>query len=258
MHFRLDQVLRASWSGIVDWLIPASSAASDYPNQLAAQGPLSGRVRPVPWLLLGMVAICLIPRALMAWKLDVICTDAIFYIQSAQALENGDFDRAFSTIHLNIFPVVLIVLNRLGLDWELAGKLWGVTMSTLVVLPLFGLARRQFDERVAVAACVLYAVHPKLIEWSPGTDSRADILVSLCVIAVPDMASRCRGPSGLLRCRGTERHTGRVDAFRRRVFAHSFVFLGSMADSRLARSYVDGWHWARWSLSGWDRYCWCW
>lgn len=167
MHFRLDQVLRASWSGIVDWLISPSPAASDYPNHLAAQGPVSGRVRPVPWLLMGLVAVCLVPRAMMAWKLNVICTDAIFYIHHAQALENGDFDRAFAAIHLNVFPAVLMVLHRLGLDWELAGKLWGVAMSTLVVLPLFGLARRQFDERVAVAACILYAVHPKLIEWSP-------------------------------------------------------------------------------------------
>ncbi len=39
-----------------------------------------------------------------------------------------------------------------------------------------------------------------------------------------------------LRCRGTERHTGHFDTFRRRVFAHSVVFLGSMAVSRPARS----------------------
>jgi len=55
----------------------------------------------------------------------------------------------------------------LGLDWELAAGLWGVTVSSLVVLPLWGWVRRQFDDRVALVACLLYAVNPKFIEWSP-------------------------------------------------------------------------------------------
>ena len=53
------------------------------------------------------------------------------------------------------------------MDWELAAAVWGVTISSLVVLPLWGWARRQFDDRVALVACLLYAVHPKMIEWSP-------------------------------------------------------------------------------------------
>jgi len=35
------------------------------------------------------------------------------------------------------------------------------------VLPLFGWIRRQFDDRVALVACVLYALHPKLTTTSP-------------------------------------------------------------------------------------------
>jgi 4-amino-4-deoxy-L-arabinose transferase-like glycosyltransferase len=36
-----------------------------------------------------------------------------------------------------------------------------------VVLPLWGWLRRQFDDRVALVACLLYIVQPKMIEWSP-------------------------------------------------------------------------------------------
>ena len=68
---------------------------------------------------------------------------------------------------LNIYPLILTGLHRLGLDWELAAGLWGVTVSSLVVLPLWGWVRRQFDDRVALVACLLYAVNPKFIEWSP-------------------------------------------------------------------------------------------
>ena len=62
---------------------------------------------------------------------------------------------------------MLVVLHRLGLDWEVAGSLWGVLMGAAVVLPLFGWLRRQFDRRVALAGCFLYAVHGELIRWSP-------------------------------------------------------------------------------------------
>ena len=43
----------------------------------------------------------------------------------------------------------------------------GRDISSLVVLPLWGWARRQFDDRVALVACLLYAVHPKFIIESP-------------------------------------------------------------------------------------------
>ncbi len=59
------------------------------------------------------------------------------------------------------------MLHRAGLPWETAAKWYGVVLASLAVLPLFGWVRRQFDDVVAVVACLLYAVHPKLIEWSP-------------------------------------------------------------------------------------------
>ncbi|MGQ9576853.1 MAG: glycosyltransferase family 39 protein [Thermoguttaceae bacterium] len=68
---------------------------------------------------------------------------------------------------VNTLPFILAVLHRAGFGWELAGTVWNLTVSSLVVLPLFGWIRRQFDDRVATAACLLYAIHPKLIAWSP-------------------------------------------------------------------------------------------
>ena len=82
-------------------------------------------------------------------------------------LEAGHLRAAFRQMALNVYPVILLLLHRLGLDWELAAMLWGVVVSSLVVLPLWGWVRRQFDDRVALVACLLYAVHPKFIEWSP-------------------------------------------------------------------------------------------
>jgi hypothetical protein len=68
---------------------------------------------------------------------------------------------------LNLYPAILVLVHRGGLDWETAGIVWGVGIASLVVLPLYGWVRRQFDDRVALAACALYAVHPTAIAWSP-------------------------------------------------------------------------------------------
>ena len=96
-----------------------------------------------------------------------ICPDAALYIRLAQALEAGDYKLGLYEMHLNTFPAILMLMHRVGLGWEVAGHVWNVVIASLVVLPLYGWIRRQFDHRAAVAGSLLYAVHPKLIEWSP-------------------------------------------------------------------------------------------
>jgi hypothetical protein len=147
-------------------LISFQPPPADYPNYLAS--PQAER-RPLPsarWLLLGLVLLCLVPRAMMALRIPSVCPDGVLYIHRAQAVEAGDLRTAFED-SLNVYPVILALLHRVGIEWELAAALWGVTISSLVVLPLWGWLRRQFDDRVALVACLLYIVQPKMIEWSP-------------------------------------------------------------------------------------------
>jgi hypothetical protein len=120
-----------------------------------------------PWLLAALVACCLVPRAMMALRLDAICNDAVFYIELARHYELRDVAGGLGRLGLNVYPPILAVLHQLGLDWEAAGKWWGVLVSSLAVLPLYGWVRRQFDERTAFIGASLYAFHPKMIEWSP-------------------------------------------------------------------------------------------
>ena len=65
--------------------------------------------------------------------------------------------------------MILAAVHCAGIPWEATGKVWGVLISTLLVLPLFGWVRRQFDDRVALISCLLYAVHPQFLRWSPET-----------------------------------------------------------------------------------------
>ena len=148
-------------------LLPFQPAAADFPNHLALPQPERLRLPPAGWLLAAMVLLCLVPRVMMALRLTSVCPDGVIYIHAAKALDAGNLRLAFRDLDLNIYPIIIAALHRLGLEWELGAMLWGVTISSLVVLPLWGWIRRQFDDRVALLACMLYAVHPKFIEWSP-------------------------------------------------------------------------------------------
>ncbi|MBX3413074.1 MAG: glycosyltransferase family 39 protein [Pirellulales bacterium] len=118
-------------------------------------------------LLAVLVVAAFAPRLAMHQIRQVVCTDAPFFIERAEAFERGDYAAGLSRLGLNPYPLVLAGLHHAGLDWETAGRLWSLAFATLAVLPLFGFTRRLFGERAAVVACLLYAVQPELIEWSP-------------------------------------------------------------------------------------------
>lgn len=141
--------------------------SSDYPNRLNDPAP-HREVYPARLGTLAiLVLVCLGLRAGMAARLTSVDPDGVLYIQLAQAWDAGDLRGGTEGIGLNTYPVILMLVHRAGLAWETAGVVWGVVIASLVVLPLFGWVRRQFDDRVALAACLLYAVHPKTIAWSP-------------------------------------------------------------------------------------------
>ncbi|MGA2030664.1 MAG: glycosyltransferase family 39 protein [Thermoguttaceae bacterium] len=118
-------------------------------------------------LVAGLFFLCLVPRAIMAWKLTAVCPDGVFYIRLADAIDRQRFHEAFRVMHFNLYPVILMLLERGGMPWEVAGKWWGVLLSSATVLPLYGWMRRMLNERVALAGGLLYAFHADLIRWSP-------------------------------------------------------------------------------------------
>lgn len=156
-------MVQATWETLLSEPTPA-----DYPQRLAAPQPQHESLRRGIVIPLLLVVACLVPRAIMAWRVDTVCADGVIYFHLAEELERGRIDPGdVSHLQAGTFPLVLATLHRWGFEWETAAKIYGVLLATLAVLPLFGWVRRQFDDRVAVIACLLYAAHPKLIEWSP-------------------------------------------------------------------------------------------
>lgn len=142
---------------------------SEFPDDLKQAAPVRRSLPRAGGLMAVLLIVALLPRAWMAWKVEAVTEDGPIYIYSAMQLARGDLEAAFRhcNLGLNLYPVVLWGLHELGLPWELAGETWGTLMAALVVLPMFGWIRRQFSDRVAAVACLLYSAHPALLERSP-------------------------------------------------------------------------------------------
>ncbi len=139
-----------------------------FPDRMLSPRKNIGTTREITLLVSGLFLFALLPRAIMAWQLGAaICNDGHYYIWLADSLEKGDIQTAVvSYLNLNIYPVILVFIHKLGFDWIIGGKIWGVLVSSLVVFPMFGWVREQYNEQIATVACFLYAIHPELIEWS--------------------------------------------------------------------------------------------
>jgi hypothetical protein len=137
-----------------------------FPNRLLEAGPYRVRPAAASLTIALLVLAALLPRLWMAVRLPTVCVDGIGYIALAEGFEQQN-STSQSVFRFNLYPPILAALHYLGLSWDVAGRLWGVACASLLVPFLFGWVRRQFDDRVAVVACLLYAAHPELIELSP-------------------------------------------------------------------------------------------
>ena len=146
-----------------DWGALLAGPQGDFPR-----GPAANAVLPVrPWIIVLLLVACLLPRAVAAWNWDILWGDSLHYRYASICLEHGDFEQGFAEFGVNIYPLILIPLRHLGIDWQVAGKWFGVLVASLTVVPLWGWLRRMFDDRLAVIACLVYALHGKLIAISP-------------------------------------------------------------------------------------------
>lgn len=96
----------------------------------------------------------------------VIANDGPRYINQARQFLDGDVLAALKRDNLFLYPLLISLLGRLGVDLVLAGELISVLSSVLVLFPLYLLFAKIGNEKVAMWSCVVFAVTPAFNKFS--------------------------------------------------------------------------------------------
>jgi 4-amino-4-deoxy-L-arabinose transferase-like glycosyltransferase len=139
---------------------------SDFPNRLASLEPID-RIYKTNWAaIFVLVFIALSARLFFLLTVGAICPDGPLYLKAGHLLATGNWEAAFSSWKWNPLVILLGVAEYLGADPLWVGRCWNVLIASLAVLPLYGWIRRQYDERIAIVAALVYAVQASLLQWS--------------------------------------------------------------------------------------------
>jgi 4-amino-4-deoxy-L-arabinose transferase-like glycosyltransferase len=123
-------------------------------------------------------------RAWISVHIPVIPNDAADgYLLQARELLRGNWRGGIGTYFSPGFPFLVALLALFHLDIVTAGKLVSVLSGALLVLPVFGLAREVYEEKVAWVAATLCAFYPVLVEYSADALSEGAFTLLLLTAA---------------------------------------------------------------------------
>lgn len=140
------------------------------------------------WLI--PAALALIALIVRVWALRFepwVTVDGTEYIRFADALRRG---QAFASIFPPGYPALIALVRFVIEDRVLAAAGVSVVCGSLLVLPVWHLAREVAGPRWAVLAAALVALHPSLLEFSTLTMSESAFLLAVYVaVAVAPLLS---------------------------------------------------------------------
>lgn len=94
----------------------------------------------------------------------VISADGVGYVTAARSLLKGIYPPL--TVYGVVYPFLTAAVSLTGLATELSGRLVSAVMGSLLIVPLYLLARDFFNRNVGVIACVLVLAWPPLRSWA--------------------------------------------------------------------------------------------
>jgi len=115
---------------------------------------------PWPFLALLVAGILRLPILFIP---GVIHNDSYEYIRAAKSMLQGDWTGGVAP---PVYSFCIMVVNSIIGNYELSGVLVSWIFGVLVVVPVYFLAKRVFDERVGRFASLLAAVQPTLYFYS--------------------------------------------------------------------------------------------
>ena len=227
------------------WEALLAGPRGDFPRGPAPSPALPWR----PWIIVLLLVACLVPRAVAAWNWDVLWGDSLHYRYASISLEQGDFEQGFAEFGLNIYPLILIPLRHLGIDWQIAGKYFGVLVASLDGFAALGLAaanvRRPPGRDCLPGVCLARETDRHFAADHP----RLDILVSAGAHLVLRLARGGRVAHRVLPGRRRRADARRPHADRGLAAADSAAGLGGVPLVHRARASASAWQSAPCSAS---------
>ena len=98
----------------------------------------------------------------------LIAKDGAFqYIPVAKLYASGEFKEALSQVQTPLYPFLIALVSKIGLDIEPAGRLISLILNTLTIIPLYFLGKKLFkSSNISFLAGFLLAIHPYFARFS--------------------------------------------------------------------------------------------
>jgi 4-amino-4-deoxy-L-arabinose transferase-like glycosyltransferase len=127
--------------------------------QISQRGGAVRDERRTLTVLLLLLGLAFVLRLFLVVFPEVIYSDGIEYIRAAKQILSGNWK---GTKAPPLYPILIALASRWTPNFELAGIWVSVIFGTLVVIPVFYLGKRIFDEKVGILSALFAVVHPFL------------------------------------------------------------------------------------------------
>lgn len=106
-------------------------------------------------------------RVYLYFSIPVISLDGAFqFIPLAKLFAEGNLNAALSHGQLPLYPLLIALLSKTGLDFETSGRSISLIFSLMTVFPLYFLGKKIFNTKIAFIGCIFFAIHPYFARFS--------------------------------------------------------------------------------------------
>ncbi len=113
-----------------------------------------------------LFAVALVLRLSMLSLHQAVEIDGVYYISMGENFIHGnsltDIEGNINTTFMPFYPILIGVLSFLIKNGELAARLISVIFGALLVFPVYALARKFYNEKIALISSIIAAFYPAL------------------------------------------------------------------------------------------------
>jgi hypothetical protein len=99
-------------------------------------------------------------KIILALFTKVINSDGVLYISAAQQFASGDFRAGLAIYPMPAYSLSILLVHFFIRDWIIAARTVNIIMSVSLLIPLYLLTKKLFDQKIAFWACLAFALSP--------------------------------------------------------------------------------------------------